>query len=207
MSDQPASEEAARQRLGRRLGVEPYYVVAERGPGLLRLESRPGANRAAGLRVLAGAAALLLVAAVVAVSGLASAATGSGFAVAALAAVVAGLLGGLGYQRALGGYAVLTTGNSIVCDAAAGAITYTQRSRVGAARDQRLAFAQVDELRLRRRPLATGWPLRRVRPIVAVELVVGPHVWVVDTAADPEALRPAAEGLAEVLGREFAREG
>ena len=96
-----------RQRLGRRLGREPYYVVAERGPGLLRLESRPEANRGAGLRILAGAGALLLVGAVVVVSGLTSAATGAGFAVAALATVVGALFGALGYQRAVGGYAVV----------------------------------------------------------------------------------------------------
>lgn len=196
--------EGDRQRLGRRLGREPYYVVAERGPGLLRLESRPEANRGAGRRVLAGAGALLLVGAVVVVSGLTSAATGAGFAVAALATVVGALCGALGYQRAVGGYAVLTTRNSVICDGAAGTITFRQGSKVGAERAQVLSFARVDGLRLRRRPLAEGWPVRRVRPVVAIELLAGDQVWVVDTAADPEALRPAAEGLSAVLGREFA---
>jgi hypothetical protein len=205
MSSEARTIEGDRQRLGRRLGHEPYYTVAERSASLLRLESRPEANRATGLRVLAGAAAMLAVAAVVAVSGLVSAASGAGFAVAALAAVIAAIFGGLGYQRAVGGYAVLTTRNTIVCDREAASVTFRQGSKVGPERIQILPFARVSELRLRRRPLASGWPVSRVRPIIALELRVGEQVWVVDTAADAEALRPTAEGLSEVLGREFAQ--
>jgi hypothetical protein len=199
------TNEGAQQRLGRRLGLEPYYVVVERESGLLRLESRPEANRPAGLRIIAGAAGIVIVAIIVAVSGLTSAAGGAGFAVAALAAVVAGLIGGLGYQRATAGYAVLTTHNAVVCDAEAGTLTFHQASKVGAARSQLLRLAQIGELRLRRRPLAAGWPIRQVRPIVAIELLVGEHIWVVDTAADAEALRPTAEALATALGRDFTR--
>lgn len=204
-TSEPTPIDRPTQRLGRRLGLEPFYRVAERAPGHMRLESRPELNKGPGLRILAGAAALLLVAVLIAISGLVSAAGGAGFAVAGLAAGVAGLLGGLGYQRAAGGYAVLTARNSIVCDAAAATITYSQGSRVGAERTQSIGFAQVAELRLRRRPLATGWPIRQVRPIVALELLVGDQIWVIDSAADPEQLRPAAEGLAEVLGRDLAR--
>lgn len=197
--------EGPRQRLGRRLGLEPYYVVAERAAGKLRLESRPEANRGPGLRIIGIGVTLIVIALVVAGSGLFSAATGSGFAVAAMAAALGGLLGALGYQRALGGYAVLTTRNSIVCDAEAATLTFRQGSKVGAPRSQALRFSQVSGLRLRQRPLQTGWPIGRVRPIVAIELIVGEHIWVVDTSADPEALRPAAEGLSEILGREFER--
>lgn len=190
-----------RQRVGRRLGLEPYYEIAERGPGRLRLESRPAANRRAGLAIMAGGAALLLAATLVAGSGLLAAASGAGFAAAALAAVVGGLLGALGYQRALGGYAVLTTRNTVLADADSGTLTLTQVNRVASARSQQLPFARIQGLRLRRRPLAVGWPLRRVRPIIALELITATgEIWVVDSAGEVEELRAAAESLSEVLG-------
>lgn len=193
--------EGPRQRVGRRLGVEPYYAITERGPGLLRLESRPDANRGPGRGIIGTGAALLAVAALVAVSALFAAGAGAGFATGALGAAVGGLLGALGYQRVLGGYAVATTRNRIVADAGAGELRLTQSSKIGRERGQALPLAQVRALRLRRRPLATGGPLRRVRPIVALELVAdGDEVWIIDSAADPEQLRPVAEALAEVLG-------
>ncbi len=194
-----------RQRLGRRLGLEPYYTVVERSDDVLRLVSRPKANQGGALPILVGGAALLLVAVFVAGTGLATAASGAGFAVAGLAAVVAGLFSVLGYQRLVGGYAVLTTHNTIVCDREASAITFRQGGKVGVERAQSLRFSQIGGLRLRRRPLATGWPLRQVRPIIALELVVGDEAWVVDTAVDPEALRPVAEALSVILQLEFAR--
>jgi hypothetical protein len=191
----------SQQRLGRRLGLEPYYTVAEQSEALLRLESRPEANRKVGMAIIGLGVALLLVGVLLALSGLINAAAGSGFAVAALAAVLAGLIGGFGYQRIVGGYAILSTRNQIICDAEEGTITFWQGSKVGRARAQQLFLAQVSGLRLRRRPLAVGWPLRRVRPIVALELSVADQIWLVDSAADAEALRPSAEGLATVLGR------
>jgi hypothetical protein len=192
------------QRLGRRLGVEPYYMVAEQSAGLLRLESRPEANRTVGMATIAIGVALLVAGVLLALSGLINAAGGAGFAVAALAAVLAGLIGGFGYQRIVGGYAILSMRNQIICDSEEGTITFWQGSKVGRARAQRLFFAQVSGLRLRRRPLAVGWPLRRVRPIVALELSVADQIWVVDSAAEAEALRPASEGLSAVLGRSLS---
>ncbi len=203
---QPRSLGGTRQRLGRRLGREPYYTVAERTADRLRLVSRPALNRVAALRLLVGGGGLVVVALVVAVSGLISAATGAGFAVASLAAVVAGLFGLLGYQRVVGGYAILTTYNRILCDREAATITFHQGSNVGVERTQVLAFNQISELRLQRQALATGWPLPQVRPIIALELGVGAERWVVDSATDPEALRPTAEALSALLQRAFARE-
>ncbi len=203
---QPRTVGGTRQQLGRRLGREPYYTVAERTADCLRLVSRPALNRVAAWRLLVGGGGLVLVAVVVAVSGLISAATGAGFAVASLAAVVAGLFGLLGYQRLLGGYAILTTYNRIRCDREAATLTFHQGSKVGAERTQVLTFTQISGLRLRRRALATGWPLRQVRPTIALELVVGAEFWVIDSATDPEALRPTAEALAALLQRTFARE-
>ncbi|MCS6880097.1 MAG: hypothetical protein RMK84_04225 [Oscillochloridaceae bacterium] len=194
--------EGTQQRLGRRLGESPYYRIAERAPGRLALESRPELNRPAAFGIIGGGVALLVVGALIALSGLISAGAGAGFAAAALAAVLGGLLGGFGYQRLVGGYAVLTTRNCIVIDAGEEAITFTQSSRVGKVREQRIPFNRVSGLRLRRRPLATGM-LRRVRPIVALELIVGSQVWIVDSAADAADLEEVAVAVAEALGREF----
>jgi hypothetical protein len=201
----PITIEGTQQRLGRRLGESPYYRVAERGPGRLELESRPELNRPTALAVIGSGVALLVVAVLIALSGLISAGAGAGFAVAALAAVLGGLLGGLGYQRLVGGYAVLTTRNRIVIDAGEETITFTQGSRVGKPREQRVPFNRVSGLRLRRRPLAAGL-LRRVHPVVALELIVGSQVWIIDSAADAAELREVAVAVAEALGREFDTE-
>ena len=191
------------QRIGRRLGSEPYYTIAEHSELRLSLESRPAANQSVGRLTVVTGLLLLLIGLIIAVSGLVSAATGSGFAVAAFAAVLAGLIGGFGYQRMVGGYAILTTQNSISCDQESGTITFEQRSRVGRDRAQRLFFAQVGGLQLRRRPLLAGGVLRRIEPIVVLELLVADQVWIVDSATDPEALRPTAEALATILQRSF----
>lgn len=198
--EQNVSEAALRQRLGRRLGLDPYYVVAERGPDGLRLESRSDANQGVGRRIMALGGALVAVAALVAISGLYAASAGAGFAAGALGAVVGGLLGAFGYQRIVGGYAVATTGNSIVADANAGVLRFTQTNRVARERSQTLPFTAIQTLRLRRRPLATGAIVKQMRSIVALELVAaGDNIWIVDSAADPEQLRPIAEGLSDVL--------
>lgn len=195
------------QRLGRRLGLTPYYNLSEHGAQRLRLESRPEANRRPGLAIIALGVALLLLAALIAISGLLAATRGAGFAVGAAAAVVAGLLGGPGYQRVMGGYAVLSTHNSIVADTASATLRFDQRNRLAGERTQALRFAQIEALRLRRRPLLVGWPFRRAQPIVVLELLVGTQVWVVDSAIQPEQLRPAAEALSEILGMGFSQEG
>lgn len=189
------------QRVGRRLGLEPYYTVTTQDHECLQLTSRPEANRTMAFTTIAVGTTLMIVGLSLALSGIASATAGAGFGVAAIAALLAGLIGGFGYQRIIGGYAILTTHNRITCDRSAGTITFWQDSKIGRAREQRLFFAQINGLRLRRRPLAVGWPLRRVTPIVALELTVNDQIWVIDSASDPEALRPAAEGFATILER------
>lgn len=191
------------QRVGRRLGLEPYYTLTERSELRLHLESRPTANQSVGRLMIAIGLLLLLIALIIAISGLVSAATGAGFAVAAFAALLAGLIGGFGYQRMVGGYAIVTTQNSISCDAESGTMVFQQRSNVGRERFQRLFFAQVDGLQLRRRPLLTGGLLRRIEPIVVLELLVADQIWIIDSAADLEALRPTAEALATILKQSF----
>ncbi|MBP1467081.1 hypothetical protein EYB53_015305 [Candidatus Chloroploca sp. M-50] len=206
MSAEERTVSGLQQRIGRRLSVEPYYMLVEQSPERVELASRSDANRSVGMRVVAGGAAMIVVALIIAVSGLWSAGAGSGFAVAALASVIGGLLGGLGFQRMLGGYAILTTYNTLVADAEAQTLVLRQASRVGAARTQLLRFHQITSLRLNRRPLAVGWPIRRLQPIVALELLVGDHVWVIETAADAGDLVALAQALATVLEKEFVRE-
>jgi hypothetical protein len=197
---------AGQQRLGRRLGLRPYYTVAERGPALLRLESQPGANRPLARGLFVTGALLLAAAALIIVSALYAAGSGAGFAVAALGAVVGGLLGAVGYQRALGGYAVASTRNTVVADAAQRTLSFTQGNRLAPVRTQSLPFDAVRAIRLRRRPYRTGGPLGRVQPVVALELVTeGDEVWIVDSAEGAEQLRPVAEGLSEILGMELAQ--
>jgi hypothetical protein len=193
-----------RQRVGRRLGLRPYYRIGERGAGRLALESLPGANRRTGYRIAAGGTAVILVAAFILISGLLSNVQGAGFGVAAVSAVIAGGLGSFGMRRAIGGYAVITTSNRIVADAEQGVLTFFQSSRVGQPRSQRLAFAQVGAIRLRRRPLLVGSLLRQARPIVALELLVGPEIWVVDSAESGDDLQEVAAALYEVMGRVVA---
>ncbi|NNJ13429.1 hypothetical protein EKD04_024185 [Chloroflexales bacterium ZM16-3] len=193
-------EGSPRQRVGRRLGLTPYYQIGERGAGRLVLESLPGANRAPGYRLAAVGVALILVAALILISGLIANTQGAGFGVAALAAGVAGLLGNFGMRRAIGGYAVITTSNQIVVDAAQGSLTFVQTSRVGKERRQSLAFSQVSAIRLRRRPLLIGTLLRQMRPIIAVELLVGPEIWVVDSAESGDDLQEVAAAIHAMLG-------
>jgi hypothetical protein len=188
--------------VGRRLGLISYYQIIEHGHGRLRLESQPMANRAAGYRIIALGSALILVAAAVVGSGVLASGQGIGFGVAAISAVIAGLLGSLGVQRVIGGYAVLTTRNQIIADAAEEDLTFIQASRVGKARRQSLAFAQIGVIRLRRRPLLVGSLLRRMRPIVTLEILVGPEVWVVDSAENGDDLQEVAAALHKVMGRE-----
>ncbi|MBX0330750.1 hypothetical protein K2Z83_24135 [Oscillochloris sp. ZM17-4] len=190
---------APRQRVGRRLGLTPYYRIGERGPGRLVLESLPDANRGPGYRIAAGGAALILAAALILISGLIANTQGAGFGVAALAAIVAGVLGSLGMRRAIGGYAAITTSNQIIADADDASLTFIQVSRVGKPRRQILAFDQVRAIRLRRRPLMVGSLLRQVRPIVALELVVGADIWVVDSAENGGDLQVVAAALQELI--------
>ncbi len=198
MGTEPA-EQGPRQRLGRRLSPTAYYTVVERSERRLRLESRPGANRGPGRRIMLAGIALLALAVLLIGSGVYAAGSGVGFGAVALGAVLGGLLGAFGYQRALGGYAVLTTYNHILADRDQAALVFTQGNKVAPERTQRLPFARIGALRLRRRPLGR-------EQVVALELVVsGDEIWIVDSASDVEELRATAEGLSAVLGRELAR--
>lgn len=192
-----------RQRVGRRLGLLPYYRIVEHTEGRLHLESIPEANHRPGLNILAVGVSLILIAAVIFGSGTLTSAQGGGFGVLAISAAIAGVLVSLGLQRIVGGYAVLTTRNQIIIDAAQQELTFTQSSRVGKPRQQNLAFAQVATIRLRRRPLVVGSLLRQMRPIVALELIVDGEIWVVDSAENDDNLQEIAVTLHKVMGRDL----
>ncbi|NTV62989.1 MAG: hypothetical protein HGA65_05565 [Oscillochloris sp.] len=196
---QQATEAHLRQRVGRRLGVRPYYRIVEQNDGRLVLDSLPGANRRAGYQVLAGGIVITLVAVMIIGSGIVNSLQGGGFGVAAISAAVAGLLGNIGMRRMIGGYAILTTRNQITADANAGEISFSQRSRIGKPLSQRLQLSQIDSLRLRRRPFVVGSILRRMRQIVVIELLVGESVWVVDSAENDGDLQPLAVALNELI--------
>ena len=191
-----------RQRVGRRLGLTPYYQIVEQSEVRLCLDSLPAANRAAGYRRISLGSTLILVAVAIIGSGVIASVQGIGFGVAAISAVLAGLLGSLGMQQAIGGYAVLTTRNQIIADATEGDLTFIQMSRVGKARRQSLAFAQIGAIRLRRRPLLVGVILRQMRPVIALELLVGPNVWILDSAENGDDLQEIAAALHTIMGRE-----
>ncbi|MEI6775463.1 MAG: hypothetical protein WCK70_01030 [Chloroflexales bacterium] len=191
-----------RQRVGRRLGLTPYYQIVEQNEVRLRLDSLPEANRTAGYQLIFLGSTLILIAVAIIGSGVIASVQGIGFGVAAISAVLAGLLGSLGTQRAIGGYAVLTTHNQIIADATEGDLTFIQMSRVGKARRQSLAFAQIDAIRLRRRPLLVGVILRQMRPIIVLELLVGSNVWILDSAENGDDLQEIAAALHTVMGQE-----
>jgi hypothetical protein len=193
-------EDAAslRQQLGRRLGVEPYYRIDQDGPERLVLLAQPELNRSAGRTLLLIGAAFLGLALVLLIGGAVAAGQGVGFGPVAITVALGGLLGGIGMQRIVGGRAVLSTRNQIELTPAG--VTYRQSSAGFPERSQHVPIDRITGARLRRRPLAVGTIARRVQPIVVLELLVGPEVWIVDSAADVAALRPTVEALCRVLG-------
>jgi hypothetical protein len=194
----------SRQRLGRRLALTTYYQINEQRDDYLQCESFANANQQAGIGILAGGAVLMLLAVVIVFSGFSAGAQGGGFGAYAIATIIGGLLAGFGYRQIVGGYAVMTTRNTLIADGAEQELRLEQTNRIAGERIQRIGFAQISGVRLRRRPLIIGRILRRVIQIVALEIIVDEeHVWVIDTDIEVEQLRPIAEGLSTVLQREL----
>lgn len=193
-----------RQRLGRRLGLTPYYRIAEQTSAQLQLIAKPELNRPAAQRTLLFGGALLAFAAVLLISGAIAAGQGAGFGPVAITVALGGLFGGLGMQRIVGGRAILSVQNRIAATPAA--VIYYQSSAGYPERTQRLPAAAITGARLRRRPLAVGTIVRRIQPIIVLELLAGDEVWIVDSALDAEALRPTAEALCAVLGIGLAQQ-
>lgn len=203
---------ARRQRLGMRLGPEPYYALAEHTGTRLVLESRPEANKPAGYLLMARGAIFALVALFALCVSLITLVQNidDAVGVVVLSTVCAGLLGGLAFSGLVGGWGIASTRNTIVADASAQTVVYTQRNRVlrqTRERTQTLPFAHIVGVCLRPRPFLTSGLRRRREQIMALELVTDDQqVWVVDSARDPAALMPTATALATVLGLELKQE-
>ena len=198
MSNQPVPT-IRRQLLGRRLGPRPDYTLS-RSDAQVTLASRPDQLRRPGIRIAIGGGLLLLGALLLIISGALAAGQGGGIATVAVVTLFAGLLGGLGGRRLVGGIAVASTRNTIVADAAGRTVTYSQVNRVARERSQQLTGDQLRSLRLVSRRLLTGGLIQRRIPIVVLELVlIAGDPWIIDSAADPTLLSEVAEALATVL--------
>ncbi|WP_298404556.1 hypothetical protein [uncultured Chloroflexus sp.] len=192
-----------RQRLGRRLGLTPYYQVIVAEPDRLHLRSYPQANRAAALPLFAGGGVLMAIAMAALLAGVLASLQEFGFATAALSAAAGGLFGGLAIQRLVGGYAIATTANEIMLDAET--FTIRQSSRVGRPREQQIDRTAITGLRLRPYRIVAGGLIRRLQPVLAFELLVGDEVWIIDSAAVPAALQPLVNAMVLALGMPVER--
>ncbi len=192
-----------RQRLGRRLSPLPYYEVIVAEPDRLHLRSYPQANRSHALPSFISGGLLMFFAMVILIAGVLAALQELGFAVAGLSAALAGLLGGLGIQRLVGGYAIATTTNEISLDS--DTFIIRQVSRVGRPREQRIARTAIRGLRLRPYRIVTGGLIRRLQPVLVLEMLVGDEVWILDSAAVPAALQPLVNALALALAMSVER--
>lgn len=192
-----------RQRLGRRLSPLPYYEVIVAEPDRLHLRSYPQANRSHALPSFISGGLLMFFAMMILIAGVLAALQELGFAVAGLSAALAGLLGGLGIQRLVGGYAIATTTNEISLDS--DTFVIRQVSRVGRPREQRIARTAIRGLRLRPYRIVTGGLIRRLQPVLVLEMLVGDEVWILDSAAVPAALQPLVNALALALAMSVER--
>ncbi|WP_322820124.1 hypothetical protein [Chloroflexus sp.] len=192
-----------RQRLGRRLSSLPYYEAIVAEPDRLHLRSYPQANRSHALPSFISGGLLMFFAMVILIAGVLAALQELGFAVAGLSAALAGLLGGLGIQRLVGGYAIATTSNEISLDS--DTFVIRQVSRVGRPREQRIARTAIRGLRLRPYRIVTGGLIRRLQPVLVLEMLVGDEVWILDSAAVPAALQPLVNALALALAMSVER--
>ncbi len=192
-----------RQRLGRRLSTVPYYQVLVAEPDRLHLRSYPQANRSAALPLLVGGGVLMLVAMIVLIAGVLAALQELGFATAGISAAIAGLFGGLGIKRLVGGYAIATTTNEITLDSET--FIMRQTSRVGRPREQRIVRTAISGLRLRPYRIVTGGLIRRLQTVLTLEMLVGEEIWIIDSAVVPAALQPVVNALALALGMSVER--
>ncbi|MCX7861056.1 MAG: hypothetical protein N2385_13255 [Chloroflexus sp.] len=192
-----------RQRLGRRLSPTPYYQVIIAEPDRLHLQSYPRANRYAAIPLFIGGGVLMAIAVAILLAGVLASLQGLGFAPAGFSAAVGGLFGGLAIQRLVGGYAIATTANEIILDAET--LTIRQTSRVGRPRAQQIERAAITALRLRPYRIVTGGLIRRLQPVLALEMIVGDEVWIIDSAAVPAALQPLVNAMALALGMSVER--
>lgn len=195
---------ARRQVLGKRVGVEPYYTIAENTATYLELRSRPEVNlKPARMMMGVGGSLVVLAIAVFCISilvGGQSAGTWS-FLVGAIFSWPCALVGGVAL---IGGMALSRTTNTLIFDPTDRSITYIQKSR--RERQQILDFDQLAHLRMRKQAVNTAFIIQRVQIVTVLEFVTNDNFpWVIDSAADSESLEPVASAIAEIMQVEVKR--
>lgn len=203
-SDKPTSRRIRRQALGLRPGLEPYYLIHEQSTTRLVLHSRPRANAGAG-RLFGGCGAVLALLSLCVLSGSYTEAEDFNSVLAGLiAALPCGIVGSLGL---IAGLAIGTTSNTITVDTEQRTLVYSQSNRLARTRNQTLHLDQIAHLRLQSRSFKPPGPFRQPRSIVALEFVTNEEfVWLVDSAAEAEALEPVVSAMSQLLELQVACE-
>jgi hypothetical protein len=212
----PPPDQTKRQIIGKRVGTEPYYVIAENTDTLLRLHSRPEANVKAGRIFMGVGAALVLLSMALFCIGLSSYVEGMGsigpFALSAMASAPCGIVGFLGL---LGGMAISGTTNTITVNTETRTVAYTQQSTTlihskqsKNERKQILDFEDIAALRLGSMSYKPAFFLSRPREIAVLEFLTSEgKAWVIDSAASADSLEPLATSLADIVGVGVQRAG
>lgn len=195
---------ARRQLLGKRVGVDPYYTIAETTPTYLELRSRPEVNtRPARTLMGVGGGLVVLATTIFCISimiGGQSAGTWS-FLVGAVFSWPCALVGGIAL---IGGMALSRTVNTLIVDPKERTITYIQKAK--RERQQILDFDQIAHLRIRKQRVNTAFIIQRVQVVAVLEFVTNDNFpWVIDSAADPESIEPVASAIAEIMQVEVKR--
>lgn len=188
--------QARRQVLGKRMGLEPYYTVAESTDTRFILRSRPGANVRAG-RIFMGCGSLLALLSIslFCLSYTSSMEDFSAFFSGMILAWPCGVVGGLGV---IGGLAIAKTVNTITVDASTRTITYMQKAR--RERTQVLSFDQIASVRLSPQLFTPPGFIRRPQYIFVLEFVTHEdNSWLIDSAMDSDVLLPVAEAIEKLV--------
>jgi hypothetical protein len=189
-----------RQKIGRRLGPEPYYELGEPAGGRLTLNSRPALNQPVArnfllLSVALGLPALALLGGGIILVGV--------IGLPAMLLVILGLLLGTAALIAnTTGRALRRIRNQIVVDPAQGTLVYRQYLDGRPARLQTLPLEHVAAIMIAPREVKL-FPafLGRTRTLQILEMrAVDGYAWHVDSADRAEALAPTAEALSAALG-------
>jgi hypothetical protein len=198
-----ATNRAHRQMLGKRMGLTPYYSIAENTASRLILRSQPGANARAGY-IFAGCGSILtLISISLFCLGYTSSMDDfSAFFSSMLLSWPCGVVGGLGV---IGGLAIAKTINTITIDTNERTIIYSQKAR--RERTQMLDFDQIAYLRMSTQAFYPPRFVRRLHTIAVLECITDEqHAWLIDSASDVEAIEPVADALCQILAVELRRE-
>ncbi|NJN68620.1 MAG: hypothetical protein HC884_18885 [Chloroflexaceae bacterium] len=211
MEGKTSRDRTKRQIIGKRLGLEPYYVIAENTDTRLRIHSRPDANVKTGRLFMGVGAVLVLFSMALFCVGLSSYVEGmrsiGPFALSALVSAPCGIVGFLGL---LGGMAIGRTVNTITINMETRTVAYTQQSKTPIhskqaknERKQILDFADITALRYTSLSYKPAFFLSRPHQIVVLEFLTRDGTtWTIDSAVSVASLEPLATAFSSVLGVE-----